>query len=150
MAESRARLGYGTLLERRISADGVSPEVWQLIAERVSIGGPSMSRDAPDVTHMDSPNGWREFIPGLKDAGELTVEGNFVPDDPSQNGETGLLSEFYSDVRARWRITFPLTGSPAVQWEMSGIMTGFELDMPVDDKLAFTATVKISGEPTIR
>lgn len=150
MAESRARLGFGTLLERRTSAEGVSPEVWQLVAERVSIGGPSMSRDAPDVTHMDSPNGWREFIPGLKDAGELTVEGNFVPEDASQNGETGLLSEFYSDVRARWRLTFPLSGSPGVVWEMSGIMTGFELDIPVDDKLAFTSTIKVSGEPTIR
>lgn len=146
MAESRARLGYGTLLERRIAA---SPENWQLIAERVSLGGPSMSRDAPDVTHMDSPNGWREFIPGLKDGGEISVEGNFVPDDPSQNVETGLLGEFYSDVRGLWRIVFPLTGSPPVIWTFTGIMTGFELDMPVDDKLAFTATIKISGEPQL-
>jgi predicted secreted protein len=146
MPESNARLGYGTLLERRTAE---SPETWQLIAERVNLGGPSMSRDAPDVTHMDSPGGWREFIPGLKDGGEVTVEGNFVPDDPTHNAETGLLNEFASDVRGHWRITFPLTGSPPVTWEFDAIMTGFELDMPVDDKLAFTATLKISGQPQL-
>lgn len=144
MAESRARLGYGTLLERQIAA---SPPSWQLIAERVSLGGPSMSRDAPDVSHMDSPGAWREFIPGMKDGGEISIEGNFVPDDATQNAETGILSEFYSDVRGVWRMTFPLTGSPPVIWTFSGILTGFELDIPTDDKMAFTATIKVSGPP---
>lgn len=146
MSESNARIGYGTKLFRRTA---VSPETYQLIAERVSLGGPSMQRDAPDVTHMDSPDGWREFIPGLKDGGEISVEGNFVPTDPSQNAETGLLTEFFSDVRGHWQIEFPNTGSPPVVWEFDGIMTGFELDMPVDDKLAFTATIKISGRPIL-
>jgi predicted secreted protein len=143
---SNARLGYGTLLKRRIST---SPDVYQLVAERVSLGGPSMSRDTPDVTHMDSPNGWREFLPGLKDGGEIPIEGNFVPDDPSHNVATGLLSEFYNDMRGHWRIEFPLTGSPAIFWEFDGILSGFDTDMPVDDKLSFTATVKLSGEPTL-
>jgi predicted secreted protein len=146
MAESNARLGYGTLLKRRIST---SPDTYQLVAERVSLGGPSMSRDVPDVTHMDSPNGWREFLAGLKDGGEISVEGNFVPTDASHNVSTGLLSEFYSDVRGHWIIEFPLTGSPAVFWEFDGILSGFNVDMPVDDKLAFTATIKISGEPIL-
>lgn len=148
MAESNARIGYGTLLERRTSAAGASPEVWQLIAERVTIGGPTMSRDAPDVTHMDSPNGWREFVPGLKDGGEVSLEGNFVPTDATQNAQTGLLSEFSNDVRGHWRMTFPT--SPEVVWEFDAIMTGFEPSMPVDDKMSFSSTLKVSGEPTLQ
>lgn len=148
MAESNAQIGYGTLLERRTSAAGASPEVWQLIAERTNISGPGFSRDAPDVTHMDSPGGWREFTPGLKDAGEFSVEGNFVPSDASQNSETGLLSEFSSDVKARWRLTFP-DGSPATVWEFDGILTGFEPSMPVDDKMGFSATMKVTGQPDL-
>lgn len=145
MAASKARIGYGTLLQRRLST---SPDVWQTIAERVNISGPGMSRDAPDVTHMDSPDGWREFIAGLKDGGEIGVEGNFIPEDESHNAETGLLTEFDSDVRATWRIVFP-GESPRVTWTMDGILTGFEPDMPVDDKMAFSATIKVSGKPTL-
>lgn len=143
MAGSQARLGMGTKLYRMTSA---SPETWQLIAERVSIGGPSMSRDAVDVTHMDSEDGFREFLPGLKDAGEITVEGNFIPEHESHNAETGLLSEFYRDLRNKWKIEFPLSDG-ATYWIFEGVMTGFELDMPLDDKLSFTATVKVSGSP---
>lgn len=145
---SQARIGYGTLLERRTSAAGASPEVWQLIAERTSIGGPSMSRDAPDVTHMDSPGGWREFVPGLKDGGEVPVEGNFIPKNATQNAETGILAEFSQDVAGHWRITFP-DGSPETVWEFDAIMTGFEPSMPVDDKMTFSATLKVTGEPTL-
>lgn len=147
MAESNARLGYGTVLERLTNA--TSPQVWQRIAERINLSGPSMSRDTPDVTHMDSPGGWREFIPGLKDGGEIQIEGNLVPEDPSQNADTGLLNEFESDVRGHWRLVFPLSGSPPVVWEFDAIMSGFETDIPVDDKMTFTATLKISGKPTL-
>jgi predicted secreted protein len=145
MAASRARIGYGTLLQRRLST---SPDVWQTIAERVTIGGPGMSRDAPDVTHMDSDDGWREFIAGLKDGGEISIEGNFIPEDESHNAETGLLSEFSSDVRMRWQLVFP-GESPRVTWGGEGILTNFEPGMPVDDKIEFSATIKVSGKPTL-
>lgn len=148
MAASNARIGYGTLLERRTSAAGASPEVWQLIAERTSLSGPGFSRDAPDVSHMDSPGGYREFTPGMKDGGEFGVEGNFVPKDASQNAETGILTEFASDVRGHWRLTFN-DGSPETVWEFDGILTGFEPSMPVDDKMGFTATIKVSGQPDL-
>src|SRR5260221_664854 len=132
-SNSNARLGYGTQLVRRTAT---SPDTYQLIAERVHLSGPQMARDAPDVTHMDSPNGWREFLPGLKDGGSVNIDGNFVPDDPTQNKETGLIGEFYSDVRGHWKLIFPLTGSPPVEWEFDAIMTGFNVDIPVDNKLA--------------
>lgn len=152
MAESRARLGYGTLLERRTAT---SPDVWQLLGERTQIGGPTLSRETPDVTHMDSPGGWREFLGGLKDGGEVTVEGNWVPEDETLNSETGVLSEFGKATRTVWRLTFPstsdfVTPSPATPrpyWQFEAIMTGFETNEPVDDKMTYSATFKISGEP---
>ena len=36
-----------------------------------SLSGPSMTRAAIDNTHSTSPAGWREFIGGLRDGGEV-------------------------------------------------------------------------------
>lgn len=146
MPTSNARLGYGTILKRRIAT---SPLSYQEIAEIHQITGPTLKRDVPDVTHMQSPNGYKEFLAGLKEGGDITIEGNFVPDDPTQRASTGLLGEFSSDVRGHWILVFADTGSPDVQWEFDAVMTGFDLSMPVDNKMTFTAVLKISGEPTL-
>jgi hypothetical protein len=146
MSTSNARIGYGTILKRRIST---SPLTYQTIMEVNHIGGPTMKRDTPDVTHMLSPEGFHEFIPGLKDGGEVTVEGNLVVEDATQNVSTGLLGEFFSDERTNFIIEFPGTGSPPVQWSFDAVMSGFDSNMPVDDKMTFTATLKVSGKPTL-
>lgn len=51
---------------------------------------PEDSKEYIDVTNLDSANGRREFIPGLIDAGELTLECNYVP-------ATFGLAKTYSD-----------------------------------------------------
>jgi hypothetical protein len=44
---------------------------------------------------MQSPNGWREFIGGLVDAGEVTFEANLLPRNETQNQEAGgFMAEF--------------------------------------------------------
>jgi len=40
-----------------------------------SIGGLELSADTIDVTTLDSTGGYREFIAGFKDAGEVALEG---------------------------------------------------------------------------
>ena len=99
MPTSNARLGYGTILKRRIAT---SPLTYQELAEIHHITGPTLKRDVPDVTHMKSPDGYKEFLAGLKEGGDVTIEGNWVPDDATQRASTGLLSEFGSDVRGHW------------------------------------------------
>ena len=50
------------------------------IAELTSIGGLSLSADTIDVTTLDS-DGYREFIQGMKDGGEVSISGYFNPAD---------------------------------------------------------------------
>ena len=144
---TQARIGYGTLLERR-TAVGSPTDTYQLLAERVTLTGPGLSRDAPEASNMDSPEAWKEFIPGMKDGGEIQIEGNWIPKHASQAPDTGLLSEFSSDVFGHWRLTFP-DGSPETEWEFDAILTNFEPTMPTDDKMTFSATLKITGKPTL-
>ena len=68
---SDAFIGHGTLLQR---GDGGDPETFTTVAEVLNISGPSLSRDTIDVTTMDSPDEWIEFIAGLNDVGEITFD----------------------------------------------------------------------------
>lgn len=142
MAETQAQIAYGTILE---FSDGGSPETFTALAEVTDITGPGMSRELPDATHMQSPGGWREFIGGLKDAGEITVEANHLPHNTTHDAENGVLSLFASGERRAWRIRFPV--SPEITWEMDAVVSAFEPSFPVEDKMMLSVTLKVSGEP---
>lgn len=136
---TQAFIGHGA----EIAVGSGSPVQYAAIGEVTSISGPSLARDAIDATHMASPGGWREFIPGLKDGGEITIEFNFVPGSQSY---ADLQAAFNSSDAVPFRLTFP-DGSPGTTWTFDGIVTGLESDMPVDDKATGTMTVKLTGEP---
>lgn len=127
-----------------ISKDGVE------VAEVTNIGGPGLARDTLEATHHKSPNMWREFIKGLKDGGEVSMDLNFMPFNSTHNASlaNGLLADFSNDTTiSNFVLTFPDSG--ATQWSFPGIVTGFEPSQPFDDKLTASVTIKVSGQPTL-
>lgn len=114
------------------------------IAELTTINGPAMTADTIEMTNHQSSDDFREFIQGLKDAGEIALEGNFIPGD--SDGQIGLNTDFLSGVVQSFVITFP--GNIAT-WTFSGIVTRIETQAPFDGKLAFMATIKVTGKPTL-
>lgn len=158
MARTQARIGYRTKLQR---SNGASPPEYYTVAEVRNVGGPSLSRDAPEATNMDSDDGWKEFVKGLKDGGEVSFEVNLLPgsendDTPANlrlghNATDGLLSDFSNDDTVDdWRLVFPGTGSPPVSWDFAAILTGFETDEPVDDVMTGSCTLKVTGKPELQ
>lgn len=116
------------------------------VAEVTNIGGPSLSRNAIDATHHKSPNAWAEFIKGIKDAGEVSMDIQYVPTNATHNASAGLLSDFADDTTISvWTLTFPDT----TVWTFPGFLTGFEPGAPIDDKLTASVTIKVSGAPTL-
>lgn len=141
MSETAAKIGYGCLLQY---SDGASPPVFTTVAEIIdSIEGPGLSRDIPEATHMESPDGYREYIGGLKDGDEVSFTCNYLGANASQ---TGLLTIFESGVRRAWRRSLPMF-SPTVNQEFNAIVTGFRYVTPVDDKMTFEVTLKVTGKP---
>lgn len=69
------KIVWGSTVEK--SADGVT---WVPIPELKGLILPEDEPSWVDATTLDSPGGYREYIPGLKDAGELTVVGGYTPD----------------------------------------------------------------------
>jgi predicted secreted protein len=134
---TQARIGHGTTLG---IASVLAPTVYAAVAEITSVSPPPISRDIIDATNMDSPGGWREFIPGLKDGGEMSADLQFVPGSATD----ALLIGMQAETEPRpMKITFP----NGEEWGFDAFCTGYQPTAPVDDKMTATATFKVTGEP---
>lgn len=130
-----ARKAFGTKLKRG--------EVY--VARLTNITPPELSRDDIDVTDHDSPDGFREFVPGLKQSGEVPLEGNLIPTDDTQKG---LLAAVDIDEPEEWTIEFPTV--PVMTVRFFGYVKSFAIaEAPVEGVMKFTATIKATGKPII-
>jgi predicted secreted protein len=114
------------------------------ITQLNNIVPPKFESDDIDVTTHDNTNGFRTYIKGMSDAGEIECEGNF---DYTKN-----YAKCYELMTTRTlqtvTITMP-TLPTATKFECSGYVKSLETEDPVDDKIPFTCTIKVSGKPTI-
>lgn len=135
-----ARIGYGTLFA---SGNGASPEVFTTLGEVTNNTPPGWSRDTVDASHEQSPGAHREFIAGLADGGEVSLDLNFVPGGAAAASLEAEKALTGSSALINRRITFP-DGS---YQSFAAILTGVELDSPLDDKMSASVTFKVSGQP---
>ena len=134
-----AILGYGMKFETGTS--GASP-TYTVVADVTGITPPNPSADTVEATNMTSTSGFREYIGGLKDGGECTLEMNFIP---SSSGHTGLLTALADGTEGNYRITYSDTALTA--WAFKAYVTAFEVDAPIDGKITATVTFKLNGKP---
>lgn len=112
-------------------------------AEITRISGPSESMDPIDVTSHDSVKAFREFLAGIHDGGEITIEGNFLSGDADQ---ILMHTDFQASTIQAWEIRFPGHGSgPEITG--NGFITAFSWDFPYDGPVTFSVTIKVSGVP---
>lgn len=140
MPASEAISGMGTALRR----NGVE------IAEVFDISGPEFTSEVIEVTHLKSPDYWREKIGGLKDGGDLTFSVNFILGNATHNAATGLLSAFAGSTSPpfdEWEVVFPDVSNTT--WTVYGPITGFTTGATIDDKLQAEITVSLSGAPIL-
>jgi predicted secreted protein len=144
---SNAWWAYGS--ELKIGDDGTS-ETFTKIAEVQDIDGPSMSRDTIEVTSQDSASGWREFIPGMRDGGEVSFTANWIPVAATQDGTTGLLSKFTDDDLHNFKIITADDGSSGtMDIDFAAIVTDFSISLNMEEQATLDITLKISGAVTI-
>lgn len=134
----------GTLLKQ---GDGGSPETFTTIAQVRDISGPGLSQEAVEVTHHSSTDGWREYVGGLFDGGEISFEIVYDPAEGTHDASTGLLKDMTDRTVRNFELVFPDTGSTT--WTFAALVTGFEPGAPVDGALTASVTLKLSGQPTL-
>lgn len=133
---SAAKSGFGTTLTR----------AGYTIAELTKIGSPKLQLDTEDVTSHQSANGYKEYIGTILDAGDISIEGQFIPGDT--NGQIGLVTDMNAKTLQDFVITFPT--AVATTWTFKGLVTSFEIgEADLKGSLTFKASIKISGQPTL-
>jgi hypothetical protein len=139
MASPLVNVGTGTYLTfASVFSQTPSTSVYDITSASWS----GLTRPEIDTTHMmttASPStfGGRTYIPGdFVDPGELTLEGHFNPDiTPPIETAAGTAT-----------LVFAGTGS----WVCTAaVCTSFELTSPIEDKMGFTCTIKMSGNVTV-
>jgi len=101
--------------------------------------------DPIEVTSHDSDDGFREFVGGLRDGGEIAIEGNLIVGD--SGGQVVMHTDFQAGTVQAWEIRFPTYASAPVITG-NGYITAFAFSFPFDGPITFTATIKITGKPT--
>jgi predicted secreted protein len=132
-----AKIGFATLFKIRTAT---GPDVFTTIGEQASVTPYGVSVDSVDASHEESPNGYREFIPGLKDAGEASFEIHYVPGGTAESLLLGMLGSTQA-----CRTVFP----SGAKVDYSAFITEMTPETPIDDKMVMSMTLKITGEMVV-
>jgi predicted secreted protein len=92
-----------------------------------------------DVTNMDSPTAFKEFIAGLIDGGSVKVDANFINTDAVQND---LLNDLTAQTLLFWRVQLPNTRG---KFEFSGYVEEFSPDFDVSKPATQAVSIKVTG-----
>jgi predicted secreted protein len=110
------------------------------IANLTSIGEIGVESEEIDATDLDSPDNYKEFIAGSKDAGEVSLAGN-IKDEANVEKMLALAE---SQTVEEWTVTYP----SGATWKFSAFVKSFKDGEKTPDGLAtFSATLRISGKP---
>ena len=126
-----------------ITGQGTTLSWNSTITDVVSITAPSVSIATLDTTNIASIH--RTFVAGTIDSGEMTVEIMYDPMSDTDIEDAWDNTATAAPAASNAVITF----SDAATFTFSAIMTGFEANVAIDEKVTATLTFKITGAVTV-
>lgn len=151
----RCTIGYG----------GASTSVTNHTAmgEVHDFSGPELERSMAEVTHLNSDDGFREFVPGWIDPGSIEFTCNYVPGNAAQitflatttgTAITNVTTSFpmqYNAAPTYWSITFS-DGAATSSFSnivFGGHWQGWSWSIPFDDRVTARGRIKLTGMHTL-
>ena len=101
---------------------------------------PEESRETSEDSYIDETSGFKEFVAGMKDAGEMSITLKWNEGDV---GQVALNTAFEGDGTIFGQITFT-TGAKFTYY---GVVTGRGLEVPKNETITRTYKIKLSGKP---
>jgi len=133
-------IAYGATVER--STDGTT---WTEIPECKGVAVPVVETEYLDATSLDSPDGFREYVKGMKDAGVISVPCGYA-----SAGSRQRLADRAATAAIYYRTAmkpapnqstgdvFEFRGFPTPQLEAGG----------VDERVMMTISIRTTGDVT--
>lgn len=141
MTLSTGRVGLGTVFK---VGDGESPETFTAVSNVVNITMSGRSVEEVDFTHLASDGGFREFRPGFKDPGELSLTCHYNPSDATLNGTAGLEYELNQGRVFNFKIDMTNAGFAFMIYGQ-GYVSGGDFNFTGEDPITYEVTIRISG-----
>lgn len=139
---TEAELGIGTQLQYE-TVVGASPLAFTDVPEVLDIPTLTETREFVEATNQDSGD-TREYIAGLNDAEEVTIEMNYLPHSAAQNE---LYTRYQARTRCKWRVVEEST-SPDITWEFDAFIASHGVSFPTADKKVRTIVLRRTGPMT--
>ena len=111
----------------------------KVIGSLTSVGEISPDSEELDATCLDSSGGYREFLQGFKDSGELTLSGYLDPDKP---GQKQMMTLYGTGALGYFWVTFPDQATVAFNAYVKSFTVGAA---DVDGIVGFGTTLRVSG-----
>lgn len=129
---SNAFAGVGTVFQRWSGQD------WETMAEVRAITGPAANRDVIDVTSLDTEEGSKEYIPGFKQGGEISLAMTFTRDTFEL-----MKTDFEGQHEEDYAIVFDDTDNSYI--EFLGLVSKLPLAVESDDAIKANVTIVVTG-----
>lgn len=123
------------------SGGTATPVTYTEIAEVNSFSPPEASASEVDVTHLKSTS--KEFLLGLVDNGEISLDMNYVENDP---GQQAMIASNIAATKKSYKITLP----NATVFSFEAFCKGISAipKAGVDSKLTRSAKLRVTGDVT--
>lgn len=129
-------------LKTQFQREGATAGTFETVAQVASIQPPQLERDVADVEDLDPVDEIKKKLPGLIDAGEVTLTLNFDPDD---TGQTALETDFYAGATKNYRIKLP----SGQGWTFPAFISGWApQEITAGDVIQVEVTLTVTGKPT--
>jgi hypothetical protein len=135
MTATQATIAYG--LQLKFSGT--------TIPEGTSVDGPATERDMIEVTNFQSPQAFKEYLAGLLDGGEASVDVNLLPQNTTHKA---ILTALVTTPQPPTAMSLVLTDSGASVMSWNALVKGFAPKGEVGGKLAATFKFKVTGPIT--
>jgi len=133
----------GGLAVSRLNISG-SPEIYEAIEEVINLSGLGTTNPLVDATSHDSAA--REYIAGLGDGSELTIECNRVQ--TSGNNQDDLVADVEAGTTSTFQIVLTdasVSPNTVFTYTFSAVCLSWNVTPSFDDKHVIEFAVKITG-----
>lgn len=132
------RIGIGSVVE--IGRTVANTTTFTALAGVKDITLPESTVDEIEITNMDSPNRTKEFMAGLNDNGEISLEMLWEPESATDD-----LLLAIKETGETVQIRFDIVGTTTPE-TYAGFLKGYTRTAPVSAELNATATFRISAK----
>ena len=128
---------FGTILTKKKSGN---EDADFKVGNLTSIGEIGVESEEIETTDHDSPDGYKEFEAGAKDAGEVSLAGNIK----DETNVEKMLALAESQTVEQWEVKYP----SGATWSFKGFVKSFkDGEKTIDGVATFSATIRVSGKP---